>query len=352
MLFQILPFGTYGLNIAIAIITIMLIISGIILGLGYSFDDRRLKEIGKNEIYQAIINSILVGSFLILFVSQGLITQLVNSLTLGSVSNSSNFSCPAYMTSNLALCFAYNYLVGPQSYTYQGNTYNSLLITITGLLVALAGLNVILGIIGSISVNLVVVSFSFSSAISPFLNQIQYIIGILTALSIGVVVQSAIITFIALTATTIILPLGLILRTFSPTRKLGGFFIAVSVGTYIVLPLSYLLNVSLINAYTTNFDTRSINQLTVNASSVEWQITSANLHSVQALSLFSSVSNALSDLLNQLNTLFNSLIYFLSALIVQVFILPAFSLIITAVSIKELAQLLGSDAFFGKFRIL
>lgn len=342
-----LPFGAYGFSIAILLISIMLSISGIILGLGYALDDRKLKEFGKNEIYQSIINGVLVGGMLLLFVKNGPIDAVVNSV----IPPNTTFSCPSYMANNSAICFAYAYLAGSVVYTFMGSAHFSLLSKITFLITVLFMLSTLLGAIASLELNLLIVSLNFSYIVKPLLNEIQYIINLLTATAVSISVQAFLLIFISLTALTIILPLGLILRSFYPTRKLGGFFIAVSIGLYIVFPLSYLFNAVLLNAYNSNYNASSITIATSAASSFENE-------SMSVLSIRNNTSGAfslegdLAKLSSIVSNALNELLYYTSSVIMQVFILPIFSLIITGISIKEFSELLGSEAFFGKFRVL
>ena len=72
---DILPFGAYGFSIAVYVIGIMLAIAGISLGIGYAANKRSLKEFGKEEIYQSVINGVLVGSMLILFSQNGIVNR-------------------------------------------------------------------------------------------------------------------------------------------------------------------------------------------------------------------------------------------------------------------------------------
>ena len=342
-----LPFGLYGFNIAVLLISIMLAISGIILGLGYALDDRKLKDFGKNELYQSIINGILVGGLLVLFVNNGPIDSLINSL----VPTHSQFSCPSYMSSNLAICFAYSYLAGSLPYTFMGSVHISLLEKITLLLSALFLLSTILGALASLDINLIIVSLNFSFIIKPFLNEIQYIINILTATAVSTSVQALLLVFIALTAVSIILPLGIILRSFYPTRKLGGFFIALAIGLYVVFPLSYLFNAILLNSFNSNYNASSITVVTSNASLFENQTISSidtNATSTDVIKL----ENSAVKLFSSISSILNGLISYASSLVMQVFILPVFDLVITAISIREIAELLGSEAFFGKFKVL
>ncbi|MDE1869793.1 MAG: hypothetical protein KGH71_02285 [Candidatus Micrarchaeota archaeon] len=348
MLSSALPFGLDGFNVAIAAIAIMLSISGISIGLGYALDDRRLKEFGKNEVYQSILNAALVGSLLILFAGNGLMTNLINSLT-GSVTS---YTCPQYMDANSALCFSYSYLMGLSGYSIHGAGYSSLFVIISGLLLSLISLGTILGVIAGLKINLLIVSISFSTILSPILGQIQYLTGILATLALGITVQAAILSFVAVTAISVILPLGLILRSFYPSRKLGGFLIAVAIGSYVVLPLSYVLNATMINSYSLSNSTDLVS-VTNAATSLQSQISSSNLQYNQtSAGIFSGITGGIQSLVGQISQALSDLNFKLSRLIMEVFILPAFSLIITGISIRELAGLFGSEATFGKFKML
>ncbi len=347
---DILPFGFSGFQIGIATVSIMLAISGIILGVGYAANDRKLKEIGTAEIYQSVINGVLLGSLLLAFAQGGIITQLISQLT-GNAGLS--YSCPGFMASNSAICFAYNYLAGSSNFTLLGKSYTPLLSEVVGLLLILFGLNTGLGTIAGLSINLVVANISFSSVIMPLLKEIQYIIGILSTVAIGISMQSIILQFISVTALTAILPLGLILRAFYATRKLGGFLMAVSLGMYVVFPLSYLFNAILISTYNSGFSADQLVQATSSLSGIQNSyFQQATRNQTAENSLGSEISGAVSSILNTLSIPITALLAFLSSLIIQVFVLPAFSLVLTVVSIKEFSEVLGSEAFFGRFDML
>ncbi len=347
---QIDPFGLYGFQIGVILVAIMLAVSGIVLGMGYALEDKKLKEFGKNELYQSIISGVMLGSFLVLFANGGLVAQVVSSVTL---SNGTSFSCQALMQSNAALCFASNYLSGAKQYVFMNSSYNSLMSISAGFLTSLVGLNAVLGIIAGIKLNLVIVSISFTGIIAPFLNEIQYAISAIVAIMVGISVESSLLTFVALTATTIILPAGLLLRTFYPTRKLGGFFIAVAIGMYVIFPLSYLFDAMMVSQYDASGSQSGLAQVTLSAQSVKNEyIGDIGASSNQSSGLIGSITGSISDLSSLISGYFASLFNVISGLIVQVFVLPIFNLIVTGISIREFSNVLGSEASFGKFRIL
>ena len=350
---DILPFGAYGFSIAVYVIGIMLAIAGISLGIGYAANKRSLKEFGKEEIYQSVINGVLVGSMLILFSQNGIVNSMINQITFY---NSTSITCQSYMSGNAALCLAYDYLSG-SGYTYAGIFHQSILSSVTTLIVDLLGLNTILGVIGSISINLVVVNISLGSVVNPLISQIMYFVRILTTILTGVLVQSSILIFISLTATTIILPAGLILRSFYPTRKLGGFLIALTIGLYVVLPLSYVMNAMIANSYSQTLSNSSIISLTSSASSFKNTLSSIPEIKNQsdygkALSFLGTITNGITDISNYFSGIVNWLVSSIAYFIVYTFILPGFSLILTIISVRELSAMLGSEAFFDLFRVM
>ncbi len=333
---------------AVSLIAIMVIISGISLGIGIAFNERRFKDFGREELYQSVISGILVGSMMLLFSSGGVVDRLIAS----GIPPNTTLHCPLFLTGNHAICLSYNYLVGTQKYTFMGVTHSSVFSIATNMLTALLGLNAVVGMIASLKFSFVI-SFSFGYVLMPILNELQYAMKLLTGVAVSSVVQAAVLIFISTGVLEVVLPSGLVLRSFYLTRKLGGFLIAVSIGMYAVFPMTYVLNAMLSNSYSWEINTTSISEASVSASGVEGGILSsmAGYNSINR-GVLGSIGGAVSQLSDSLSGMINSVIISVSYLIVYAFVLPIFSLIITGISIRELAAALGSEAFFGKFNIL
>ena len=109
------PFAGY--SVAVALMAIMISAGAIIYGIGYAFSDNKLRQIGRDELYQVVINGIIIGAFIILFVPGGAISALIGSLTTGV----SGMQCNAY-ANNQAICFATSYLTGIGDVTINGNS--------------------------------------------------------------------------------------------------------------------------------------------------------------------------------------------------------------------------------------
>ncbi len=335
--------SAYDFSVAVAVLSIMIGIGGIALGLGYATNSRDLKEFGRDELYQSLINGALIGGLVALFMPAGIITLTVNSITSSSVLA----QCPSYLLPNAAICFSYAYLSG-SGYTLNGVHHGSILSMSTLLIVGLFSLNTVLGILASVKITLFFITFSPQAILAPLLNQIQFFIKALTTASLSAYVQSSILSAIAVSALSILLPLGLILRTFYPSRKLGGFIIASVIGLYVVFPLTYLMNANILDSYSVSVSNSSIVNMTNQATALNGYISGVSPSDANG-SFISKISGALSSLSNDFSALANQLMEDVSYFIMAAFILPAFSVVLTSISVKELSAILGSEINFNIF---
>lgn len=345
------PFGQYGFSIAVYVIGIMIAISGISVGLGYAINEKKFKEFGKHELYQSILNGALVGGLLALFSSNGMVSIAINQLT---VSNSTYMQCPSAMSGNSAMCLAYNYLIG-SGYSMAGTFHPSILATSTLLLTGLFALNAALGAIASVKISVFIVTISFSYIVNPLIMEINYIIRMLSTIAIGAVVQGSVLLFIDASAITLILPAGIILRSLYLTRRLGGFLMALSIGLYVVLPLAYVFDAAIASSYGSQIDLNSITNIGQNATNIESNVygeISATSSNSLLYRVSSSAISAVQSLSGAFSGMANLILQGIAYLIVYTFVLPAFSLIITGVAVREFAQLLGAEASFGIFKLM
>lgn len=341
-----------GYYIAISIVSIMITIAGITLGIGYALNDRKIREFGQTELYQSIINGVIVGSLFFSFSGVGIVTGTINSIVQSSGSSA---SCAQYMSSNYAICFAYNYLVGIGAITINGTQIGSLLDSAIGLLTPVSAAYVLLALIGSLKFSIVIVGVSLASVVNPVLQQLNYLMSALTFAIIGIEVQAVLLKVVSMIAIPILLPIGIVLRTFYFTRKLGGTIIAIAIGLFTVFPLSYLLDAQITSGYSS-----SVNSGLSVALSADLQATNNNLVLSAAsyydsntinTSFLSGVSGTLKALMSTAEVWVEKVVNIISILIVEVFFLPTFSIMLTIISIRELAKVLGSEVSFGKFDI-
>ena len=343
-------YGVSEFAVAIYAVSIMISISGISLGLGFALNERKLKEFGREELYQSLLNGVILGSLISLF-SQGGIVGAV--LTSPSTIGGTSFTCPSFALGNPSICAAFDYLSGSQTYTFMGVQHQSILSMSTSAISALFGLNAVLGMISSIRINALVVSFSFSYAFAPVISEIQFIIKALGEIAIGAMVQSAILVFASVSALSTVIPIGMVMRSFYVTRKVGGFLIALGVGIYAVLPMSYVLNMFIANSYSSVAFPAEIGQTMYSAVSTEGTLLSIgqNPNQTAGSGFGGEISGLISGVSNSFAQLINQALAYVSYLIAYAFVLPAFSLVLTVISIRELSMILGGEAPLQMLRL-
>ncbi len=337
-------FGSY--YIALSIIAIMISVAGIVLGLGIAMNEKSLKEFGKSELFQSFVNGAIVLSLVAIFSKNGLITQIINNIVLKS---SASLSCTGFETYNYAICFAYNFLTGINGFTVNSVHFASLFTQISGMLAAVSSVYVAIALISSLKFNFVI-GISLSAIFTPLLSVLGNIITTIVFSMLSIEVQAALLKFAGITSITILLPIGIVLRTFYFTRKLGGAIIALSIGLFCVFPLTYLLNAQLIFSYTSGTGLTKLAQSTSQLkNSIITSAGSATNSTSQGF--VSSVDHAISGFSSYFWVEVNSIISEIALIIVEVFFLPALSVMLTIISIREMAKILGSEISFGKFDI-
>ncbi len=332
-----MPLSGISLTIAVTVLAIMVALGGMAFGVGYAINSRALKEFGKEELNQCVINGALIGGMMLLFLPSGIVSSLI-----GTITSTSSAQCPSYLAANSAICFSYGYLSG-SGYVFSGVSHPSILSQITTLITGLVSLNAALGLIGSLQISILGVGVSLSQAAAPLLYQLQFFIKVLSSAAISVLVQSSIISVVSVTSVSLLLPLGIILRTFYPTRKTGGFLLGLSIGLYVVLPLTYVLDASVINSYTVSFANSSLVTMTSSVSNLGSHMSSL---SVRNASVLHAISSAFSPITSEFSLFADAILNYISYFLLAAFILPAFSLAITIVSIREISAVLGSEVSF------
>lgn len=338
-----------GYSIAVSVIAIMISVGGIIFGLGYAMDNNRLKNFGRDELIQSFINGAIVGALFLFFSPLGLGTGMINGLVSGSHANA---TCNGYMSSNYAICFAYNYLVGVTPVTINNSSYPSLLGSSLELLLPISGLYITLGLISSTQLDFGIASISFGTVLAPLLSQEDFIISALTFAIISIYTQSALLGVISIVAIPLLLPVGLVLRTFYPTRKLGGTAIAIAIGLFAIFPLTYLLDAQITANYSSTINQASISSFTIQAQGVEGSLFSTSVLPSNTLSgPLQALANGVSGLASSFTSIIKQLVSWLALIIIQVFFFPVLSIVLTITSIRELAKMLGSEVSLGKFDV-
>ncbi len=341
----------YIFEIPLITLSIMISVAGISAGLGYALKSKKLRDFGAEELTQVVISSIILGMIVAFFYGGGMFQQIMNSSGVQAASVS---SCPAQTLSNPAMCLSYNYLVG-SGYTYDGIYHQSIFDSLATLIASLLALSGLLGIIESIKISLVIVSFSFSQVFSPIISEIKYVVGMLSGAEISVLVQGSLMLFSSAATTSILLPVGFILRTTYPTRKIGSFIIALAVSLYIVFPMSYLLDIIVANGYQASYNSHGygLGSILNESESLKTSLNGATTsNSIAQYGIVGEIESQASSIQSMFSSYINSLLIQLSYFIAYSFILPLFSLVLTGVSIREISSILGSEEHFDVLSLM
>jgi hypothetical protein len=355
-----------GMEVAVIVVTASIVLSGILVGLGRAFGYKAIEHFGMDELMQSIVNSVIIGSF-------AAVIELVKAISSTVVSK----TCAT------------------------GTVIEQLACTLDGLNIVLFSLfqNLVqvLNLVGYYQT----ISLDFGSfSIAPLINLSSVSAALsLQLLSVNVIMilvelNRNIAGFIGMNALGLIFPIGLVLRTFFATRKVGGFLLALAVGLYIFYPTfvlifpepmadvqnttilmqnftnnSYYATVPVVdlngnNAIALKLDVLSgrcnqgmVNNLTyaynatndTNSTNMTLNLTSCQVSMLQMQNLSLNLTNGsttslfANDFTGDLTMIVQGLKVALSKSLLYAVVAPLFSLIITIVFVRELASLLGSE---------
>jgi len=353
--------GSTGYNAAIAAVGVMLAAAGIALGLGIGLRIRWLQDWGRDELIQSAINGALVGGLVLLFGSGGIVFLLMNDLV--DVQNDvvlNNYKTPyspdAVVKIDLGeVCKGVLSGGGGMTPSCYALAYTAVVeSTLAGLIIDLSALVIVLAFVASININLVVVSFSPLSGLEAFVGIFSHAIEVFVMLATMAMVQALFIRFVDTIAIPILLPLGLILRSFFMTRKLGGAIMAIAIGLGVVFPLTFVLDGRMM---TENFAAPMQDlqgNITLMGTSIKNLTNFNDLFKEPLPGIRVPDLNATAARINQTTGLYDSfkgsmqsisaaIAAYMSNVVMMIVILPFFNIILTLVSVRELASLFGSE---------
>jgi hypothetical protein len=214
-----MSFGSANFDLAIIAATISILIGGIMFGVGLGFGMRRIRLVGAEEIGQGIISAAMLGAMISF-------TLLLDSV-FSSLSLPAPPSCPQIPAP----------LSSPHAY-YACNLA-SLELGLRSLASFLSRASDITGFASSLQLSLGVVMaqpFFALQSVSQQLSSLAYLAYGASALSF---LELELSSLIRISALSIFLPAGLLLRTFFATRKLGAAAMAIAISAYAVYPLLF-----------------------------------------------------------------------------------------------------------------
>jgi len=335
-----------GLSVAGIIVTASIILAGILFGLGRGLSQKRIENFGKDELLQSIINAAIIGAFATII---SMISGISATLVSGSCTDG---DAPIQLSCALTSIKA------------------SLFSLFTETLKA----NEMLGYYQSLVLDFNAFSIQPFSNLSSVSNVFSSQILTMQVLLMLVELNVQILGFVASNALLLILPIGIVLRSFFATRRAGGFLIALSIGLYVLYPAFImifpnpepdLLNATLaLENFTNNsvYATMPVIDLNDNyAIAGKLDLMSgrcANNMSNSSLcqnytSAYLSGSNSSAvpapDFTGDLTLITQNNSDSISKVLLYSVVAPLLSLILTIIFVKELGDVLGSEVGFSTF---
>ena len=335
-----------GYSTVIDVISVMFAAAGIIYGMGYALDQKRLKEFGMNELFEALFGVALIGILAWALNPSGLLSSLSSYVPAGvQIPGPQDCSIQPY---NYAICYALGYLQAVQE-------------SVVSMLYNAVTAYVLIGTLASIKLDLIV-SIGLSG-LNFALGPISGLIDLLTAVLVLIVMQVTILTTISSLAANVLLPLGMVLRAFFFTRHLGGLFLAIAVGLFVVYPMTFFLNSQIVSSNTVSINSANYKNMVDTLDSISKSATDLlNLSSIGLILIHnqSTTYNSLVDILSSgpnsigslLSTFIDYVTFYVGELIISTFLLPLADIALTVISIRELSKILGSDLQLGRVNLL
>jgi len=306
-----------GMDLAIIVVTISILLSGIAIGLGRGFGYKKIESFGVEELFQSIVNGAIIGALAIIIeLIKGISASLVET-ECSTGDAIAEVSCVLTDVNNGVFSLLQETVKAMNIVGY----YQSLSLNF-----------------GSFSIQPFVNLESILEILTSQANSLEFLL-VLTALNINIL------NFFAENALLLLFPIGLVLRSFFATRRLGGFLIAVAIGAYVLYPAFILIFP--VPDYEINVAKASIQNFTTNENYAPWPIIDLNDNNAIAskidnMSMWSNATEPV-DLSGDLTVVTQANSNAISKITMYSVFAPIFSLIVTIVFIKELTNILGGE---------
>ncbi len=244
-------------GVAVAAATLGLLLSAFVFAVGAIFDLRSLRVWAKAEFFQGVVSALLIG--VLLAASLGL-SALASDLAGGQE----------------PIAFADHYLEEVNSRIESASGALTLFVMVVH---ALKEVEV------GIEVPPLDVHGKPLAGLGVVLHEAETTLGLLSWVKLFNEVQRVLFVFISATMMYYFLPVGVILRGFSLTRPVGAFMMALAVGCYFVLPLTYVFNAAAVEKTNALIDARLDALAQFNA---QYSLSSLDLLNPTALAAFVS----------------------------------------------------------------
>lgn len=334
-----------GMEIAVIVVSASIVLSGIMIGVGRGLGYKKVEHFGVVELIQSVINAAIIGSF-------AAIISLVSTISSDLVEDGEG-SVVTHLISLL-------------------NDVSSGLFSLFQEAVKATEL---VSFYQTLSLDFGSFSISPFSGLMPTLGTIALQVLALQLVMFLIELNIQVLHFIEQNALALIFPLGLILRSFFATRKLGGFLIALSLGLFILYPSFIMIfptPLEDVNQTLTTFEQFNNNSFYSTMPVVDMndnhaiagkidimsgrchQNVSENSSCQQVLEDFgmTDINESEVDFSGELTLMSSGLTTAISKSALYSVVAPIFSLIITIVFVREVSSVVGGEITLGIFSSL
>lgn len=200
------------IGIASSVVAIMIILSGIAIGVGKAVGSKRLELFGVEELAQAMLNAAIIGVFAAIVATITQVSADIDFLTCGA-GLPEELQCQMVNVENTS----FSLMAESEKTALTLGYYESLLLYF-----------------GSFDIQIL-------KGLEPMSETLDEGVKMLNINSTFAAMNSQLANFIAQTMLEVFLPLGIIFRSFFATRKIGGFLIGTAIGFYLLFPYFVLI---------------------------------------------------------------------------------------------------------------
>ncbi len=321
-----------GMEIAALVVTASIVLAGILIGVGRAFAYKRIENFGIDELIQSVINAAIIGAF-------AAIIELVNSVSSSVIEGT---------------CGEGETVISQLACILESTEVNVFM-----LFQELVKLTNVVGYYQSLAMDfdvLTVQPFTNLSALSAMFSM-QLLLLQLIMVFVDLNVQ--ILNFIGENALLLLLPIGLVFRTFFATRRVGGFLIGLAIGAYLLYPSFVIIfpdpqedlleatgNVSEFNnkSYYAAVPVVDLNDNYALAAKLDVMSGRCfDSNSSYCANVTAGLTRSDVDFVGDLTVIAQKNSSAIAKILLYLVIAPIFSLIITIIFIKEITRLLGSE---------
>ncbi len=297
--------------LALLSVTLSFLAVGAVYAVASIFDLSRLRAMAKAEFLQAVVSALLIGFLL--------------TLTLGLSALSEDFT------------------EGKSPPEFAGEYLHGVNERIEAVGLPLEGFAMVLSAIRELEVHIGTHELGVSgrpfAGLESATGQLESILSAIAFVKWLNLVQLYLFGFINVTMLHYFLPVGVVLRAFSLTRPVGALFMAVALGAYFVLPLTYVVNKTAVEQQSESI-AAYVDRLTeFNAT---YSLSNVNL--LDAGSVHQFVAEILAHAVwDQFITFIGDLYALIAEVTVQVAFFPLFNFGVMFLSIRQLYRVLASE---------